>query len=151
MLAFFKTLCVCAAFLSLAVLFLPEKPGIRKASLSAFSLLFLLLLIPKDGTFDLNSLLSLSDSPEAEVGDAYTETVTEAVERGILADLCSRFSLSAEGISVESDLLPCSEGFSGTYLHLWLGKENFFADAGAVIRYVENTYNVDCEVHFVGN
>jgi hypothetical protein len=151
MLAFFKTLCITAAFLSLALLFLPEKPAIRKASVSAFSLLLLLLLIPKDGSFDLSGLLSLSGVPEAEVGDAYTETVTEATRRGILSDLCTRFSLSTEAVIVESDLSPSGEGFSGSYLRLFLGKENFFADAGAVIRYVKNTYGVDCEVRFVGD
>ncbi len=151
MLAFFKTLCVAAAFLSLALLFLPEKPGIRKASLSAFSLLFLLLLIPKDGSFDLHGLLSFSDAPDPEAGDAYTETVTEAVERGILSDLCTRFSLSSENARVESDLSPSSEGVSGSYLRLFLGEENFFADAGAVMRYIKNTYGVDCEVRFVGD
>ena len=149
MLAFLRSLCCAAALLSLAVLFVPEKDGIKKASLSAFSLLFLLLLFPKDGSFSLNDLLTLPE--DTVVSDTqYTEVLENAVAQGILLDLCDRFSLSSDGVHIKTDVTVSETGITGSYLHLSLGKENLFADAGAVLRYIKKTYGVDCEVSFLG-
>ena len=146
---FLSTLCHAAALLSLAVLFVPEKEGIKKASLSAFSLLFLLLLFPKDGSFSLNALFTLpEETPLPDTG--YTEVIEEAVARGIVLDLCDRFSLSEDGVKIETDVTVTETKVTGSYLHLTLGKENLFADAGAVLRYIKKTYGVDCEVSYLG-
>lgn len=146
---FFTSLCTGAALLSLALLFVPEKEGIKKTTLSAFSLLFLLCLFPKDGSFSFDSLLLLpEDPPLPDAG--YTETVKDAVKTGIVRDLCDRFSLSEGGILLETDIVVTENGITGSFLRLSLGKENLFADAGAVLRYIKKTYGVDCEVSFHG-
>jgi len=150
MMEFFKTLCVAAALLSLALLVVPEKKGIRDATFTAFSLLLLLFLFPKDGSFSLASLMHFEESEELPSDDAYGETVKEAIAEGIKKDIVTRFSLNAAAITLESDLTLTETGLSGSYLSLSLGKENFFADVTALLRYLENTYGVDCEVHFLG-
>lgn len=147
---FLRSLVLAAAFLSLAVLFIPEKAGIRKASLSALSLLFLLLLFPKDGSFSLEALLPGEDVP-APPNAGYSEILKEAVEEGIRKDLVERFSLNANAVQIKTDLTASEAGLLGSYLRLSLGRENFFADAGAILRYVEATYGVDCEVNFFGS
>ena len=151
MIEFFKTLCTAAAFLSLALLFVPEKKGIRDATFTAFSLLLLLLLFPKDGTFSLSSLITLEEVEEMPSDGIYEETVKGAVADGIKKDIVNRFSLDANAVTVKSDLTLTETGLSGSYLSLSLGKENFFADVTALLRYIENTYGVDCEVHFLGS
>lgn len=151
MMEFFETLCVSSALLSLALLFVPEKKGIREASITAFSLLLLLFLIPKDGSFSISSLLSFEENIELPSDGVYEGTVKEALSEGIRRDLIDRFSLKKEGISVDTDLTLGEEGIFGSYLSLSLGKENLFADVTAILRYIENTYGVDCEVHFLGD
>lgn len=151
MMEFFKTLAVAAALLSLSLLFLPEKPGLRRASQTVFSLLFLLLLIPKDGSFVFTDLLPTSSADTVEAEDIYKETLSASVTAGVKADLVSRFSLDPSALSLETDLSLSESALSGSYLRLYLGKENFFADASSILRYVKNTYSLECEVHFVGN
>lgn len=147
---FLKTLCSVSALLSLALLFLPEKPGIKRASYTVFALLLLLFLIPKDGSFSLDRLLSFEEQSESPSGGTYEEVVKGAVADGIKKDIVSRFSLDEAGVTVETDLALTEGGLSGSYLSLSLGKENFFADVSALLRYLKNTYSVDCEVHFLG-
>ena len=148
---FLKTLCLCAAFLSLALFFVPEKGGIRRASLTLFSLLFLLFLIPKDGSFDISSLLSFEAPEQLPPSDAYNETLSSGIREDIKKDLCTRFSLSSDAVFLETDMTVKDGKLSGSYLSLSLGRENFFADATGVIAYLQKTYGVDCEVHFYGN
>ena len=147
--AFLKTICTVSALLSLALLFLPEKPAVKRAAYTAFSLLLLLFLIPKDGSFDISSLISL-DTAEAPESDVYEETLHAAVADGIRREVADRFSLNLDGVSVDTDMTVTESGLSGSYLSLSLGKENFFADATALLRYLKATYPVDCEVHFLG-
>lgn len=151
MMEFLKTLCTAAAFLSLALLFVPDRDGVRRASLTVLSLLFLLFLIPKDGSFDITALLSFAEAEEYPDGDAYNEAISKGIKEGIKKDLCSRFSLSKEGIRLDTDLSLDTGALSGSYLSLALGKENFFADASGVLAYLEKTYGVDCEVYFYGD
>ena len=147
--AFLKTVCTVSALLSLALLFLPEKPAVKRAAYTAFSLLLLLFLIPKDGSFDISSLISL-DTAETPESDVYEETLHAAVADGIRREVADRFSLNLDGVSVDTDMTVTESGLSGSYLSLSLGKENFFADATALLRYLKATYPVDCEVHFLG-
>ena len=151
MMEFLKTLCSTAALVSVALLFLPEEKGIRNAAFTAFSLILLLLLLPKDGSFSLSSLITLDEGAPLPESGVYGETVETAVAEGIKRDLVSRFSLNADAVTLVSDLTLTDTAISGSYLSLSLGKENFFADVTALIRYVKNTYGVDCEVHFIGN
>ncbi len=144
---FLKTLCVTAALLSLAVLFLPEKKNIRSAALSLFSLIFLLALLSVDPEFSLSSLLSPEEGVPLPPTEDYTETLSEAVREGIRADIAERFSIEREDIAVKSDLLPTEEGFSGSYLYVSLGGQGFFADVPRLLAYIRETYHENCEVY----
>lgn len=148
---YLRSLCGGAAFLALALLFVPEKPLLRRASLTAFSLALLLLLLPTGGTFSLTELLPDTESVHVPLGDAYVEVVADAVTDGVRADLCSRFGLVGEEVAVESDLTLTETALAGTYMKISLGKGNLGADAASLLRYVKNTYGLDCEVHFVWN
>ena len=149
---FLKPLTLAAAFLSLALLFLPEKEGIRRSATLLFSLLFLLLLLPRDGSFSFADLFPTVEEHTIEAEcETDTTLLADSVKEGIRRDLSDRFSLDGEGLSLETDLALTDAGISGTYLCLSLGKSNFFADAASIIRYAENTYSVTCEVSYVGN
>ena len=139
------------ALLSLATLLLPKEAGIRRASLTLLSLLFLLFLIPKDASFHLSDLLSFPETETPSGDDAYGEALTEGILSGIKSDLCTRFSLAPAALHLEGDLTLAGEALAGTYLSVSLGKENIFADATGILTYLKKTYGVDCEVHFYGN
>ncbi len=151
MMDFLKTLCTAAALLSLTLLFVPERAGVRRASLTLFSLLFLLFLIPKDGSFDISDLISFEESAPVPPSDAYGEALAEGIKDGVKRDLCARFSLAPDGLRLDSDLTLKDGALSGSYLSVSLGRENFFADATGMLSYLEKTYGVDCEVYFYGN
>ena len=140
-----------AALLSLATLFLPKEEGVRRASLTLFSLLFLLFLIPKDGSFALSSLITLPETDFSGTSDAFDEALQDGILSGIAGDLCDRFSLAPAALRLEGDLTLAGDALSGTYLSVSLGKENLFADATGILTYLKKTYGVDCEVHFYGN
>lgn len=149
---FFQALTCAAALLSLALLFLPKDEGIRRGAQTVFALLFLLLLLPRDGSFSLGDFFSYGeDPPVISTGGAYEDTLKYAVQAGITADLSDRFSLDPDGLTIETDILLTEDAVTGTYVYLTLSRENFFADATQLIRYVKNTYSVECEVRYVGN
>lgn len=150
MIEFFKTLCTTAACLSLALLFVPERKGIRNATFTVFSLVLLLLLVPRDGSFSISSLLHPDENAILPENGIYEETVKTAIADGIKQDLIRRFSLNADDVTLTSDLTVTDAGLSGSFVRLSLGKNNFFADVTAILRYLQNTYPVDCEVQFLG-
>ena len=141
-----KTLCTTAALLSLAVLFLPDKKGIRTSALTLFSLIFLLVLISLEPNFSLSSLLPSDESESLPPSAEYTETMSAAVADGIRADIAERFSLKKETVVVKSDLLPTAEGLLGTYLTVSLYGSGFFADTPRLLAYLKETYHESCEV-----
>ncbi len=149
MLEYLKSLCAASALLSLSLLLFPNRQGLKRAAGIVFSLLFLLLLLPRDGSFSLDTLLSLSDPPDVAAGELYENALATSVTEGIREDLATRFSLDEDALRIETDLCLSAEALSGSYLRLYLGKENFFADATGVLRYVEKTYSVSCEVCYV--
>ena len=145
---FLKTITAAAALLSLALLFLPTDEGLRRGAQTVFSLLFLLLLLPRDGTFSFDDLIPSAESyPDVSAGEEYEGALSYAVLAGITSDLVDRFSLDPDALYIALT----EEAVSGTYLHLSLGSKNFFADATQLLRYVKNTYSVECEVRYVGN
>lgn len=148
---YLKSLCTAATLLSVSLFPFPARQGLRRAAGIVFALLFLLLLLPRDGSFSLDTLLVFSDPPEISVGEAYESVLASSVAEGIREDLASRFSLNKNAFAIETDLTLSAEALSGSYLRLYLCKENFFADATAILRYVENTYSVSCEVCYVRN
>jgi len=149
---FLKTLTTAAALLSVALLFLPKEEGLRRATQTVFSLLFLLLLLPRDGSFSPGDLLPHTEqSAPVPPGEEYEDALAHAVTEGIRSDLVNRFSLDPEALVIETDLCLTEEAMTGTYVHLTLSKANFFADATQLLRYVKNTYSVECEVRYAGN
>jgi hypothetical protein len=148
---YFRSILGGAALLSLALLFVPERESLRRATLTVFSLLLLLLLLPAEGLPDLPSLFPKEEGEKVTLGEAYIETVRGAVSDGVRTDLCTRFSLSPADVRIESDLALTAEALTGTYLRLYLGKENGGADAAAILRYIQNAYGLRGEVHFTWN
>lgn len=144
---FLRSLTACAAFLSLATLFLPEKEEIRRAAACLFSLLFLLTLIPKaELSFsDIFSPPASNESAESRLPDALSSTAKDE----ILKDICRRFSIPQTDLYLESDLCVTNGTVSMTYLTLYGKGQAFFADFSAITQYVKAAYAVDCEVHFV--
>ena len=112
--------------------------------------MLLLLLVPKDGSFSLSSLLHPGENAILPENGIYEETVKTAIADGIKQDLIRRFSLNADDVTLTSDLTVTDTGLSGSFVRLSLGKNNFFADVTAILRYLQNTYPVDCEVQFLG-
>lgn len=147
----FKSICAAAALISIASLFLPKRAGVRKATVTAFSLIFLLAILPRGGLSELSSLLSLPDTPAVQESESYEQAVKESFLDGVKQDLCSRFDLDKEALSVESDLSLTAGEAHLSYLHILLGGKNFFADVPSVLRYVEGSYGVDCEVKLIGD
>ena len=149
---FLRSLTTAAALLSTALLFLPKDEGLRRTTQTVFALLFLLLLLPRDGSFSLDELLpNIEETPTLSAGEEYENTLAYAVKEGITSDLSDRFSLNPEAMEIETDIRLTQEAMTGTFLRLTLGKENFFADAPQILRYIKNTYSVECEVQYVGN
>lgn len=148
---YFRSILSGASLLSLALLFVPERESLRRATLTVFSLLLLFLILPAEGTLDLPALLPSEESETVALGEAYIETVKGAVTEGVRTDLCTRFSLDPKGVRIESDLTLTEKALSGTYLSVYLEKENAGADAASLLRYIQNAYGLRGEVHFIWN
>ena len=148
---YFRSILSGAALLSLALLLVPERESLRRATLTVFSLVLLLLILPTNGTLDLPSLFPAEESEAVPLGEAYIETVKGAITEGVRTDLCTHFSLVPADVRIESDLVLTEEALSGTYLYVYLGKENAGADAASLLRYIQNAYGLRGEVHFIWN
>ena len=151
MMEYFRSITAACALLSLSLLFFPNRAGPRRAAETVFSILFLLLLLPRGELALPDGLFSLSEAPDVAVGEEYENALAASVSEGIREDLSSRFSLRKDALSIKTDLVLSEKALTGSYLHLYLSKENFFADATAVLRYVEHAYSVPCEVYYVGD
>ena len=146
-----KTVCIGAAFLSLATLLLPEREGVRRASLTAFSLAFLLFLTSIGSDLSLTALLPRVENSEAISGDAYEETVEKETLAALKADLCRRFSIQADALTLSGSISFSEDGaLHLDTLVLTLLGTGFFADVGSLLHYIDENYNAECEVHFVG-
>lgn len=148
---FLKTVCFTAALLSLATLLLPKRRGLREAMLTAFGLIFLLSVMRADALSSLPTLLLPETEPPVTEGEAYGEALLAGVTAGIKSDLCAKFSLDPEGLTVDCALSVSEKEARLTRVSLVLGKQNFFADATAMLKYTRAAYGLDCEVSFVGS
>ncbi len=135
------------SLISIASVLAPSREGVRRATLSAFSVILLVLLIPR-GELDFSSLFSFgeADIPE-ESAPAYSEAWKGSVENGIRDDISSRFSLDKEDIAVSCTLLFEENEVEITRLSLTLSGDGVLADATGMLRYIEKNYGVFAELH----
>lgn len=135
------------SLISIASALAPSREGLRRATLSAFSVILLVLLIPR-GELDFSSLFSFgeADIPE-ESAPAYSEAWKAGVENGIRDDISSRFSLDKEDIAVSCTLLFEENEVEITHLSLTLSGDGVRADATGMLRYIEKNYGVFAELH----
>ena len=138
---------LCAlALIALASLLLPSREGVRRAALSALSLLLLFMLIPWQG-IDLESILSFPEAESAPTtSEEYVAVWKEGVENGITLDLCDRFSLVPSGITVDLTL-SFEDEVKITALSLTLSGKNATADATGMLLYLEECYGVYAKIH----
>lgn len=133
------------ALVSVASLLAPQRESVRRAALSALSLILLLLLIPK-GELDLHALSPLPEAEPPPVSEEYEAVWREGVEKGIANDLCERFSLSPDGISAHATLSFEETEIRLSALSLTLSGKNATADATGILRYIEKSYGVYAKI-----
>ena len=142
---FLRTAVAATALYAVGVALAPEREGIRKACLTAFSLLLLLSLVPKGGLGDLSLSLPLPD--EETVGEEiYAERLKETTEESVARELRERFSVAEGNLSVSSDFLYAEGKVSLSYIAVKLKKGGLLSDVPGLVRYVEENYKVRCEV-----
>lgn len=144
---YFTSALSAISLFSLATALAPSREGIRRAVLSAFSVILLLLLIPR-GELDLSSLLSFDtqEVPE-ESAPAYSEAWQSGVENGIRDDICQRFSLKKEDVSVHCTLCFSESEVKIAHLSLTLSGGGALSDATGMLLYIEESYGVYAEIH----
>lgn len=142
---YLRTVVSAAALYAVAVGLAPEREGIKKTCTLAFSLLLILALLPRGGLFDLSFSLTLPEE-EAVGEEAYAERLKEMTETSIKEELCRRFSVAEERLSVDSDFSYAEGRVSVTRLWVTLSGTGVLADVPALVRYVEEDYGMKCEV-----
>lgn len=136
--------------MSLLTLLLPEREGVKRAALTAFSLIFLLCLLPGGGDFALPDLFPSHSESEAVSGEVYEQTVKEQAILAVKDDLCRRFALQDNALALAGDVTLDGDGFTIHSLVLTLSGTGFFANVTSLLGYIEENYTKHCEVHFVG-
>ena len=144
---YLRSLVGAAALLSVAKAFAPMREGVRRAVLSGLSVLFLLLLLPKDISFDLSFLEEYVPEASESVQEVYTDAWREGIEKGICADLCARYSLGEKEITVAGAIERTDEEVRITHLSVTVAARSF-GDADGMVRYIEEAYGCPCEIHF---
>lgn len=145
---YFKAAVAALALVSIASALAPAREGVRRATLSALSVILLLLLIPRTGALDLSSLFTWdSDSTTTDSAPVYSEAWQAGVENGIRDDLSARFSLPRESVSVAASLAFTEEEVKITHLSLTLSGDAALGDATGMLLYIEKSYGVYAEIH----
>ena len=145
---YIRTLLGAVALLSIATALLPSREGIRRAALSAFSVILLLLLIPKDAPFSFEDVFTIpKEGAVTESAPAYGDAWQEGVENGICLDLCEKYDLSASDLSVECRLKETAGEVTIERLSLTLRGKGALADATGMLKYIEKSYGVYAEIH----
>lgn len=145
---YIRTLLGAVALLSIATALLPSRESIRRAALSAFSVILLLLLIPKDAPFSFEDVFTIpEEGAVTESAPAYGDAWREGVENGIRLDLCEKYALSPAEVSVMCQLKNEENEITVTHLSLTLRGESALADATGMLRYIEKSYGVYAEIH----
>lgn len=147
--SYLRSLLALAVFLSFVSMLSPMKESVKRACLSAFSIIFLLALVPKNVDFSFKDLIRVSEKGSYETEEVYHETFREGIEEGILKDLSSRFSLEQEELTLESRVTYAENEINISYITLTLRGKNIAADVPGMVRYIEKNYGCDSSVHIV--
>ena len=140
-----------AALISVASALAPAKEGVRRAVLSAFSVILLFLLIPRGGELSLHDLFSFTEeSTVTEAAPVLGEAWKAGVENGIRDDLCQKYDLSADEVSVACTLKNEENTVTVTHLSLTLSGKSALADATGMLLYIEKNYGTYAEIHLKG-
>ena len=142
---YFSAALSAIALVSVASVLTPTREGVRRAAVSALSLILLLLLIPK-GEIDLPALPLFKEEAPPPVSEEYEAVWKTGVENGIKSDLCDRFSLSPDGVSADATLDFSETEIKLTALSLTLSGKNATADATGILRYLEKSYGVYAQI-----
>ena len=142
---FLRTAVAAVALYAVGMALTPEKEGIKKACSTAFSLLLILVLLPRGGLGELSFSLFL---PEEEVvgEEVYAEKLKEMTEKSVEEELCQRFSVKEGNLSVASDFSYRNGRVTVTHLTVTLKGTGVLADAPGLLRHVEENYGMECEV-----
>ena len=144
---YFSAALFAISLVSIASLFAPTQERLRRAVLSALSILLLFMLIPKE-EIDLSDLFSIQEEPSTpEASEEYTAAWREGVESGIERDLSERFSLSPDGVTASCQLAFGEESVEIRSLSLRLSGKNATADATGILLYLEKSYGVYASIH----
>lgn len=147
---FFRSVVAAAALTGIAAALAPAKDGIRRAVMTALSVLFIFTVAVSATNSDPSGLFpELSfDIPESDIPLC---TFEEGVEMGIKEDLRRAFSLSDAEVEVEATIAAVENTVTVNHLTVILYGGALRTDTLALVRYVANTYSAECEVRFVGH
>ena len=148
--SFLKTVVAAAALYAVAVALAPEREGVKKACVTAFSLLLILALLPKGGLGDLSLALPLPDE-EAVGEEVYAEEIKRVTEESIAQELREGFSVAKEDLSLSSDFSYKEGKVTLTRVTVHLRRSGVLANVPSLVRYVEENYKVKCEVRTDGS
>lgn len=137
-----------AALVSVASALSPTRETVRRAVLSALSVILLFLLIPRGEGVSLDALLSF-DTEEAvtEPSDLLDAAWQEGVTRGIRDDLSQKYGIDRENVTVLCTLKNESGEVVIEHLSLTLSGKAALADATGMLTYIEKSYGVYAEIH----
>ncbi len=147
---YIKTLVAAASLYAVAAALAPEREGVRRASLIAFSLLFMAAILPRGSLPSLDLSLFFPDEEEVKEED-YAAFLKETTERSIAADLCERFSITEKNMTLSSDFSYEEGRISVTRLTVALSGTGLLGDVPSLVRYVEEYYGMKCEVVTLGS
>ena len=143
-----KALVGALLLLSVAAALAPLREGIRRAVTAAFSVIFILLLLPKDLSFDPHSLLFPLSKGEAADTETYEELLEDSFEEGLAASLSERFSIKRECIRLDARLV--GEEMRPAHVSVTLSGEGVTADATGIVSYLTACYGCTCEIRIEG-
>jgi hypothetical protein len=147
---FLRTAVAAAALYAVAVALAPEREGIKKACVTAFSLFLILALLPQGGFEDLTFALPLPDE-EAVGEEAYAEEIKRVTEESMARELRERFSVAKENLSLSSDFSYKEGKVTLTCVTVHLSRSGVLSDVPALVRHVEENYKIKCEVRTDGS
>ena len=140
-----KTLVAAASLYAVAAALAPEREGVRRATMIAFSVLFMVAILPHGSLPSLDPSLWFPDEEEVNEED-YAAYLKEATEKSIATELGERFSVGDGDLRVSSDFSYANGRVTVTRLTVMLTPTGFLADVPSLVRYVEEYYEMECEV-----
>ncbi|MBP3437336.1 MAG: hypothetical protein J6K61_05470 [Clostridia bacterium] len=143
---YIKALLETAVFLGVAAAIAPLQPKIRKIVLFAFALVFLSIMLRAEGGEDFLEKLLPQISEEDIQADGLEAVYKEGTEEGLVIDLCQRFSLDKNNVKATVLLQQEDNTIRVSFVRVFLYGTNVFKDIPSLVRYIEETYQTECEV-----